>query len=111
LQHLLQTLEARDVVTDEETALLATLSLREQCFRRGQEIVRAKSHPLESCLMLEGISGREVMTVDGKRQISAPHIPGDFVDLHSLTLKRMDHGVVSLTDTTVVLCRIPTSEE
>lgn len=102
LQYLLRTLERRDVVTEAELALLGTLALREQRYKRGQEIVRTKSHPSESCLMLEGISGREVMTIDGKRQISALHIAGDFIDLHSFTLKRMDHGVVSLTDTTVV---------
>lgn len=101
LKLLFLTLERRDVVTEAECVLLGTLQLRERRFRRGEEIVSAKSHPGESCLMLEGISGRQVMTVDGKRQISALHIGGDFVDLHSFVLKRMDHGVVSLTDTRV----------
>ena len=102
LRSLIATLERRDTVTEAECALLRSFSLREQTFRRGQEIVRAKSRPSESCLMLEGMSGREVLTVDGKRQISALHIAGDFIDLHSFVLKRMDHGVVSLTDSRVV---------
>ena len=31
------------------------------------------------------------------------HLPGDFVDLHSLLLKRLDHDVVTLTDVRVAL--------
>jgi CRP-like cAMP-binding protein len=37
---------------------------------------------------------------DGKRQITAIHVPGDFVDLHSYPLEIMDHSVAALTDAT-----------
>ena len=43
------------------------------------------------------------MVGDGKRQISAIHIPGDFVDLHSLLVQPMDHSVAALTECTVAL--------
>ena len=42
-----------------------------------------------------------VARADLDRQISELHMSGDFADLHSYTLKRLDHDVTSLTD-----CRI-----
>ncbi|MEZ2410655.1 Crp/Fnr family transcriptional regulator [Bosea sp. RCC_152_1] len=88
-------------VTTEEKALLSSAQFRHLGFARGKEIVAAKSRPGESCLMIKGISGRETVTPDGKRQISALHIAGDFVDLHSFVLKQMDHAVIALTDVRV----------
>jgi len=37
----------------------------------------------------------------GQRQIAELHVAGDFADLHSFTLKRLDHNVLTLTP-----CRI-----
>jgi CRP-like cAMP-binding protein len=34
---------------------------------------------------------------DGNRQITELHVAGDFLDLHSFTLKRLDHFVLALT--------------
>ncbi len=53
--------------------------------------------------MLSGLSARYNLISDGRRQISVIHIPGDFVDLHSLLIEPMDHCVVALTP-----CRIAT---
>ena len=33
---------------------------------------------------------------NGQRQIMELHVPGDFLDLHSFLLKRLDHNVMSL---------------
>ena len=33
---------------------------------------------------------------NGQRQISALHVPGDFLDLHGFTLKQLDHDVMAL---------------
>ena len=46
---------------------------------------------------MEGFAARYKLLASGKRQITAIHIPGDFVDLHSFTLKRMDHGIAALS--------------
>lgn len=102
LRPFIRTLERRDRLSLDELALLSSAQLRVQGFRRGQEIVRAKTQPGESCLMVQGISGREMVTAEGKRQISALHVAGDFVDLHSFVLKRMDHAVVALTEVTAI---------
>ncbi len=65
---------------------------------RGEDIVREGDRPTESILLLDGFAGRYNLLRNGKRQITAIHVPGDFVDLHSFLLHRMDHGVVALTD-------------
>jgi CRP-like cAMP-binding protein len=105
LKPLLCALERRDGLTTADCELLAGLPLREQRFRRGQEIVLAKSRPQESGLVLDGICGREVLTPDGKRQISMLHIAGDFVDLHAFVLKQLDHAVIALTESVVLFVR------
>jgi CRP-like cAMP-binding protein len=38
----------------------------------------------------------------GEQQITAFHILGDFVDLHSLLLSKLDHGVSAVTDVLAV---------
>jgi CRP-like cAMP-binding protein len=98
LQALITSLSLRDDVSLEESALIEGLAMRRRVLRRGEELVAQHSQPSESCLVLSGFTAREVLLDDGKRQITALHIPGDFVDLHALLLKVMDHSVVALTD-------------
>lgn len=95
---LLRYLECRDKVTQAERSLVAGLTMRFRAFSKGEELVGENSRPSESCLVLSGFTGREVLLKDGTRQITAIHVPGDFVDLHALLLKLMDHSVVALTD-------------
>lgn len=73
----------------------------------GQEIVREGSSPYESTLLVEGLSGRVVTFKDGTQQITALHVAGDFVDLPSFLLRRMDHSVVGLTDCTIATISHP----
>jgi len=54
-------------------------------------------------LLLDGLLARVFYMSEGKRQIVAMHLPGDFVDLHSLLLKRLDHDVVALSEVRVAL--------
>lgn len=49
-------------------------------------------------LILEGWAARYKIEADGHRQITAFLIPGDFCDLHITVLKKMDHGIMALTD-------------
>lgn len=95
---LLRYLQRRDRLSLEEQALIEALPMRPHRFRRGEEIVAQGSRPLESCLIIEGFAARLLHMADGKRQITAVHIPGDFVDLHGLVLKVMDHSVAAISD-------------
>ncbi len=98
LHALVTSLSLRDEIDPEEAALLDGLSFRRRLLRKGEELVAQHSRPTESCVVLSGVTAREVLLDDGKRQITALHIPGDFVDLHAFLLKVMDHSVVALTD-------------
>ncbi len=98
---LLATLECRDGLSNHERKVIFDLGWWLQDFRAGTEIVKVLSRPSCSCLLVSGMAGRSMSLSTGDRQISAMHIPGDFVDLHSLLLKVMDHSVVALTRCTV----------
>ncbi len=94
-------LERRDRLEPHEVAIVERLAERSKLVPAGTDMVREGESPQHSLLMLSGWSARYNILSDGKRQISALHIAGDFVDLHSLLLKPMDHSVGALTDCTV----------
>ena len=54
--------------------------------------------PQKSFLILRGLAARFHITEDGRRRFSALHIAGDFIDLHGYLMKKMDHGILALTD-------------
>jgi CRP-like cAMP-binding protein len=95
---LIKALARRDEVSAAERRLIENLPKRIKSFRKGEELVQEHSRPAESCLVMHGFAAREVYLRDGKRQITAVHIPGDFVDLHAFLLKQMDHSVVALSE-------------
>ncbi|MGN6466665.1 MAG: Crp/Fnr family transcriptional regulator [Rhizobiaceae bacterium] len=102
---LILNLSRHDSVSDEEERVLNGTVDRIESFRAGEDVVLEDSRPSESCLMLTGFTARCHILDDGKRQLTALHVPGDFLDLHSLLLKVMDHGVVALTDCQIA--RVP----
>jgi len=94
-------LERRDRLSDAERRIVETISQRTRRVPAKRDIVREGDRPTESCLVLSGFSARYNVLNDGRRQITAIHIPGEFVDLHSLLLARLDHSVVAVTDCVV----------
>lgn len=80
----------------EETALRGVFSEVIQ-FEDDHDIVRTHDRMTQSHLLLEGWAFRYVALGDGRRQILAIHVPGDFVDLHSFPLQVMDHSVATFT--------------
>lgn len=97
IELLVLNLSARDILTFEEISMLERIIKRDRAVSVGEDIVVEGSRPNESTLLLEGIAARYRVLQDGKRQITALHVPGDFVDLHAFMLKTMDHGVVALS--------------
>lgn len=70
----------------------------------ARQIFIRQQTPLTQCtLLLEGFVERFKDTPEGRRQILAIHVPGDFVDLHSYPLKRLEHSVAALTDIRVAI--------
>ena len=100
---LLRKLEARDRVSDEERAVLETMISDVRIVEAGADIVSDGERPSRSTLVVDGIAMRYKLLSDGARQITALHLPGDFVDLHSFLLKEMDHGVGAVS-----ACRVAT---
>jgi CRP-like cAMP-binding protein len=98
---LLQALELRDTLTAEEREVILNAPSREMDFQAGQDIVKEDARPQESSLIISGLAARSKVLAGGGRQFTALHVPGDFVDLHSLLLKKMDHAVLALTPTRV----------
>ena len=83
--------------------MLREVTSRVRDYEPRQNIVREGDTPTESCLILEGFACRHNHLADGRRQITAFHIPGDFADLHSFLLGKMDDGVGSVTACKVAL--------
>ncbi|MBD0415216.1 Crp/Fnr family transcriptional regulator [Oryzicola mucosus] len=101
--HLLcQYLSHRDVITGEERDILLSLPQRTVLFQKGAEIVAEGSRPDNSCFIYSGWTARAVHGRNGARQLTALHVAGDFVDLHALVLKQMDHSVVALSECVAV---------
>jgi CRP-like cAMP-binding protein len=90
-------LEQRDRLSDDERRVLEVAVVRVREVRADEDIVREGDRPVESSLLLDGFAARYKVLSNGRRQITALHITGDFVDLHSFLLKTMDHGVLALT--------------
>lgn len=90
------------LTTDEEGALRAALT-EVITPPADHDVVREHERQTKSHLLLEGWAGRYVTLADGRRQIVAIHVPGDFVDLHSFPLQVMDHSVATFTPCRIAL--------
>ncbi len=98
---LILKLEQRDKLSDDEKRVLESAIARVRTVAADEDIVRQGDRPTESSLLLDGFAARYKIFSNGRRQITAIHVAGDFVDLHSFLIKPMDHGVLALTP-----CRI-----
>ncbi len=97
IEKLILSLQKYGPVSDEERRVLEQGASQVRDYAPHEDIVREGECPAESCLVLEGYAGRYKLLAQGTRQIMALHIPGDFCDLHSFVLKRMDHGIAAIS--------------
>ena len=65
-----------------------------------RDIIRDGDRPDRVHLVLKGWACRYKILKNGKRQITALLLPGDFCDLHVGMLDQMDHSIASLSATT-----------
>ncbi len=103
IDRLLMKLRARDEIdAAEELALreavgeVRDLPANRTFIRRGEELQ-------QSTLLLDGLMCRYKDLGGGERQITELHVSGDFADLHSFTLKTLDHSIMTLTDCRVAM--------
>jgi CRP-like cAMP-binding protein len=95
-KHLMK-LRARSTVSADEEALIRRLPSEKRMVPAKKTVIRAGELLSTSTLLLDGLMCRYKDLRDGQRQITELHTAGDFVDLHSFTLKRLDHNIMALT--------------
>ena len=84
-------------LSDEERRALLSATQATRIVEADQDIAREGDRPGQCCLLLEGFACRYKLLPDGKRPILSIQIAGDFCDLHSLYLDRLDHSIGTLT--------------
>jgi CRP-like cAMP-binding protein len=96
-------LKARDAVSAEEERVLREAIVRVEDVPSDRNVVRAGEELTVSILLLDGLMCRYKDLRNGQRQIMELHVPGDFLDLHSFLLKRLDHYVMSLVPSRIAI--------
>jgi CRP-like cAMP-binding protein len=99
--HLLK-LRKRDSISAEEEAAIRGAFGEPRHAPADRVFIREGQELSESTLLIDGWMARAKDLRGGERQLSEVHVAGDFVDLHSFTLKRLDHDIIALTPCTVV---------
>ncbi|PZX16500.1 CRP-like cAMP-binding protein [Palleronia aestuarii] len=99
--HLEASLARRRSLTDEERVVLRALPSERSTYAHGDLIVREGIAPEGSCLLVRGMAMRAHRIGRSERVVSALHVPGDFVDLHSFLLDHLDHDIVAVGPCTI----------
>jgi CRP-like cAMP-binding protein len=102
IERLIRKLENCGPVSEEERRFLEQPPSRVRDYRPHEDIAREGDCPAESYLVVEGFACRYKLLPGGARQIMALHVPGDFCDLHSFSLKRMDHSIAAVSQCRIV---------
>ena len=103
IDKLLMKLRVRDEVSAREEAALRDAVGEVRDCPQDRTIIREGQELSFSTLLLDGLVCRYKDLRNAERQITALHVPGDFVDLHSFSLKRLDHNIMTLTPCRVAL--------
>lgn len=95
---LIAKLERRDRLSADEQSALTALLDPPRLHLAGSEILHPGGWPEASSLLISGLGARVSGLKEGGRSITQLSIAGDFLDLHSLVMKQIDHGVVAVSD-------------
>lgn len=99
---LIKKLEGYVALGAEEKRLLNAVSRNARTIPAHTDLVREGDKPNVVHLILSGFAFRYKSTAEGKRQIMAFLLPGDFCDMHVFVLKQMDHSIATISESTVV---------
>ncbi len=97
----LRRLRKRDTISASEEKAIRGLVSETWRVPAHRTLIREGQPLNQSLLLVEGWLARAVDMESGERWFTEIHVPGDFADLHSFTLKRLDHDVIALTDCAV----------
>lgn len=98
LDLLVRKFERRDDISAAQREAIRSLPVQLRQVRAGESIASEGDRQTASLLLASGFAARFSLMRDGGRQFTELGLPGDFMDLHSLVMKRMDHGVLALAD-------------
>ena len=79
-----------------ERAALVGLPLHVAEYETGQDIVVEHDRPNRCFAVLSGIAATYKTTEDGRRQVTAYHVPGDVPDFQSLHLEVLDFSICAV---------------
>ena len=99
----LKRLRKRDCISAAEERAIRAITSESRHFPAHRTLIREGDQLSQSLLLIDGWLARAVDMQSGERLFTEIHVPGDFADLHSFTLKRLDHDVVALTDCKVAV--------
>ena len=101
-RHLTKLRARGEVSAEEEAAIRSAVS---EIRDHPADFVTAHAFVQQdhSTILLDGIMCRYKDLQNGQRQITQLHVPGDFADLHSFTLKYLDHDVMTLTPVRIAI--------
>ena len=101
IEKYLMKLRARDPISAEEEAAIRDSISDVVRIPADRTFIRVGQELDHSTLLLDGLMCRYKDLSGGQRQITEIHVPGDFADLHSFTLKHLDHNIMTLTPCTI----------
>lgn len=102
IDKLLVKLRRYDQISAGEERALRDAAGESVKFKRGATIIKARTELNSSMLLLSGLVHSYRDVADGSRQTVQLAVPGDFIDLHSLLMKQVDHNLAALSDCTLV---------
>ena len=95
-RHLMK-LRARSKISEAEEQIIRSAVCEYRELEPGVTFIRARERLEHSTILLDGLMCRYKDLSEGQRQVTELHVAGDFADLHSFTLKQLDHHVMTLT--------------
>ena len=95
---LLKKLSSVERLTGLEAEAAKALCADTYLVRRFKDVVSEGFIPDRVHIVLTGWAARYNILKDGSRRITAFLLPGDFCDIHTTVLNKMDHGIIALTD-------------
>lgn len=101
LRLFLRKLEARGALAPDAREAVLALPAMPRRIEAHREIFRLDQPAEQVCLLAEGFAASQTQLSDGRRQLTAFHIPGDMMDLASLTLGAAPSQMVALAPCTL----------
>lgn len=106
MEHFLRNRTIATLTPEERDGLERAVSERRKLPARTTLVDRGdRLH--HSTMLMEGYMIRYIDDLEGRRQVVAFHVPGDFVDLHGYPLQVLDHSIATLSDVLIALVPHP----